>query len=261
MKCIFIGDIVGNPGIIALKEALPVLVSRYEPDITIANGENAANGFGITRKIAHDFIEAGVDVITSGNHIWDRKGIIKFIDKEERLLRPANFPAGVPGTGSRVFCTASAEKVGILNLSGRVFMQPIECPFKIGLQEVEELMKYTKIIVVDMHAEATSEKISMGWVLDGKVSAVIGSHTHVQTADEKILPKGTAYITDVGMTGSFDSVIGMKNDSSIKRFLTQMPYSFEVANNDKELNCVSIEIDTKTGKALNIERIQLKIDT
>jgi len=261
MRLLFIGDIVGKPGTSAIKEILPVLVSEYNVEFIIANAENAANGLGLTRKVALDFFDSAIDILTSGNHIWDKKSIVSFIKKEPRLLRPANFPDGVPGKGSIVVKTASGEKIGILNLSGRVFMGALDCPFQTAMREIDQLKLETDIIIVDIHAEATSEKIAMGWMLDGKVSAVLGTHTHVQTADEKILPGGTAYISDIGMTGSFDSVIGMKKEISIERFLTQMPVDFKVAEKDICLSGVYLEIDSMSGKATYIKRIQKKPNT
>lgn len=260
MRLLFIGDIVGKPGTSAVKEILPVLVSEYNAEFIIANAENAANGLGLTRKTALDLFDSPIDILTSGNHIWDKKSIISFIKKEHRLLRPANFPYGVPGKGSIVVETSSGKKIGILNISGRVFMEALDCPFQAALREIEVLRRETEIIVVDMHAEATSEKISMGWVLDGKVSAVLGTHTHVQTADEKILPGGTAYISDVGMTGAFDSVIGVKKELSIERFLTRMPVNFKVAEKDICLSGAYLDIDPMSGKATYIKRIQKKIN-
>jgi len=261
MRLLFIGDIVGKPGTSAIKEILPVLVSEYNVEFIIANAENAANGLGLTRKVALDLFDSAIDILTSGNHIWDKRNIVSFIKKEPRLLRPANFPDGVPGKGSIVVKTASGEKIGILNLSGRVFMGALDCPFQTAMREIDQLKLETDIIIVDIHAEATSEKIAMGWMLDGKVSAVLGTHTHVQTADEKILPGGTAYISDIGMTGSFDSVIGMKKEISIERFLTQMPVDFKVAEKDICLSGVYLEIDSMSGKAIYIKRIQKKPNT
>ena len=261
MRLLFIGDIVGKPGTIAVKGILPALVSEYNPEFVIANAENAANGVGVTRKIALELLDSPIDILTSGNHIWDKKSIISFMKKEHRLLRPANFPDGVPGKGSIVAEAASGEKVGILNLSGRVFMQALDCPFNTAKREVEVLKNETEIIIVDMHAEATSEKIAMGLMLDGKVSAVLGTHTHVQTADEKILPGGTAYITDVGMTGASDSVIGVKKEIAIKRFLTGINFSFKVAEKEINLNGVYLETNTESGKAIDIKRIQKKLNT
>jgi metallophosphoesterase (TIGR00282 family) len=259
MKLLFIGDIVGKSGRKAVKELLPLLVSEYSPDIVIANGENAANGFGVTARIAQELFDLGIDVLTSGNHIWDKKDVLEYIQKERRLIRPANYPDNTPGMGSVVIMTEEGHKVAVLNLSGRVFMDPLDCPFKIAEKEIKELRKEAALILVDFHAEATSEKIAAGWELDGRVTAVLGTHTHVQTADERILPGGTAYISDVGMTGSFDSVIGMDKNISIERFKTQMPISYRVAKDDIALNGVLVDADEVSGKAINIIRVQRRI--
>lgn len=258
MNILIIGDIVGKGGRKITLQAVPQLISQHNIDLCIANAENAAGGFGITPKIARQLLEMGIDVLTSGNHIWDRKEIEEYLEHEPRLIRPANYPNGVPGKGSVVIHTNSGNPVGIINLSGRVFMQSIECPFKKAEEEVTKLKAQTNTIIVDFHAEATSEKIAMGWFLDGQVSAVIGTHTHVVTADEKILPHGTAYITDIGMTGAHDSVIGLKKEIVIKRFLTQTPIQFETSKKDIQLNGVLFEVDEITGKATKIERLQIK---
>ncbi|MCK5139607.1 MAG: TIGR00282 family metallophosphoesterase, partial [Thermodesulfovibrionia bacterium] len=212
MKVLFVGDIVGEPGRKALRQGLPKLVEKLKIDFIIANAENAAGGFGITKPIGEELFAYGIDVLTSGNHIWDKKEAITYIPQEHRLLRPANYPERVPGKGSIVTSTDTGEKIAVLNISGRVFMRQIDCPFSVSEREIQKLKEQTGIIVVDFHGEATSEKLAFGWFLDGKVSAVIGTHTHVQTADETILPKGTAYITDVGMTGPVNSVIGIKKE-------------------------------------------------
>ncbi len=258
MKVLFVGDITGEAGREVLSNLLPKVVERYKIDFIIANGENAAAGFGITPKIAEELFRLGVHVITTGNHVWDKKEIIGHLSKEKRLLRPANYPDGVEGFGKILLDTDTGDRVGVLHLMGRVFMIPIDCPFRCAKREIEELKRETNIIVVDFHAEATSEKIAMGWFLDGEVSAVIGTHTHVQTADERILPQGTAYLTDVGMTGPIDSVIGIKKESIIDKFLTQTPRRFETANGPAFLSCVIIDIDPDNGKAKNIQRLQLK---
>ncbi len=257
MKVLFIGDIVGTLGRASVKALLPPLIDRYKVELVIANGENAAGGFGITEKVATEIFACGVHVITSGNHIWDKKESIPYIAKENRLLRPLNYPPGVPGYGSVIYTLPSGTKVGVVNLSGRVFMSPIDCPFRTGEDEVERLRKETAFIIVDFHAEATSEKIAFSYFIDGKVSAVIGTHTHVQTADEKILAGGTAYITDVGMTGPAVSVIGIEKEQIIERFLLQMPRKFETARGSAILCAVVIEMDDKTGKATAIQRLQL----
>ncbi len=259
IKILFVGDIVGKTGRTAFKELLPNLVDRYKIDSVLVNGENAAGGFGITEKIAEEIFSCGVPIITTGNHIWDKKETIPYIAKENRILRPANYPDGVPGCGSIVYTTSKGIKIGALNLSGRVFMSNlINCPFRVGEKEIQELSKITKIIIVDMHAEATSEKIAFGYYVDGKVSAVVGTHTHVQTADEKILPGGTAYITDVGMTGPFDSVIGIEKEQIIERFLLNMPMKFETGKGEAIFSAVIIEINTATGKASGIHRLMLR---
>jgi len=257
MKLLFIGDIVGKSGRKAVKDFLPLLMSEYTPDIVIANGENAANGFGITAKIAQELFDLGIEVLTTGNHVWDKKDVLEYIQKESRLIRPANYPDGTPGRGSAIVKTKSGHKVAVLNLSGRIFMDPLDCPFKTAEKEVDVLKEKTNLIFVDFHAEATAEKIAAGWCLDGKVTALVGSHTHVQTADEKILPNGTAYISDAGMTGSFNSVIGMDKEISIERIRTQMPISYRVAKGNLALNGVLVEMDASSGRAVNIERVQL----
>jgi metallophosphoesterase (TIGR00282 family) len=255
MNILFIGDIVGRPGRDLVHRGLRGLVEHYGIDLVIANAENSANGFGITRDIGHTLLEWGVDVMTSGNHIWDKKEALEYIVTEPRLLRPANYPAGVPGRGSYVAQTGDGRAVGVINLMGRVFMVPIDDPFAVALREIEAIRHRTRIIFVDMHAEATSEKIAMGWHLDGKVTAVIGTHTHVQTADDRILPNGTAYLTDAGMTGPHDSIIGMEKEPSLARFLNGMPTKFEPATGNPRLNGVVIEADEKTGRATKITRI------
>jgi 2',3'-cyclic-nucleotide 2'-phosphodiesterase len=259
MKILFIGDIVGKPGRRAVSELLPKLIGDHQIDLVIANCENAAAGFGVTRDIVEELYDNHIDVLTSGNHIWDKKEIMEFIGDYETLLRPANYPAKVPGKGSVVVPIASGEYVGVLNLAGRIFMQPIDCPFVKAKEEVAELRKRTKVIIVDIHAEATSEKKALGWYLDGEVSAVLGTHTHVQTADDEILPQGTAYLSDVGMTGPFDSVIGVKKETVIERFLTMTPNKFDTAKGDIRLQAVLLDIDSATGKANSLERISVKL--
>jgi metallophosphoesterase (TIGR00282 family) len=259
MRILFIGDIVGEPGRRAVRELLPKIKKREGTDFTIANGENAAGGSGITGQIADELLSSGVDVITTGDHVWKRKEILERISSDERLLRPANYPPNVPGSGSTTVRSKSGVSVGVVDLLGRVFMQAVECPFRAARNAVEKMKGKADVIVIDIHAEATSEKIALGWYLDGEVSAIIGTHTHVQTADEKVLPKGTAFITDAGMTGPFDSVIGRKKEDILSRFLTQMPARFEVAEDDIQLNGVVVDIDEKTGKARSIKRIQEKL--
>ncbi len=259
MKILFIGDIVGSPGRMAISELLPPLISKKQIDFVIANCENVAAGFGVTRKLMEELYKCHIDVLTSGNHIWNKREVLEFIGDFERLLRPANYPAATPGSGTVLIPLETGEYVGVLNLAGRIFMQPIDCPFAAAKTKIAELRKKTKIIIVDIHAEATSEKKALGWYLDGEVSAVLGTHTHVQTADEQILPQGTAYISDAGMTGPFDSVIGIKKEAIIERFLTQMPNRFEVARDDIRMQGVIVNIDSATGKANSIERISIRL--
>ena len=260
MRILFIGDIIGKPGRQAIRELLEKIVRDHKIEFTIANGENAAGGMGITPPIAIEILDQGVDVLTSGNHIWAKKEIIPFLDEESRILRPANYPSQVPGRGSGIFKLNSGEKIGVINLEGRVFMKHLDCPFRIGEREIATLMEQTHIIIVDFHAEATSEKVAMGWFLNGKVTALFGTHTHVQTSDEKILSEGTAYITDVGMTGPLDSVIGIRKQIALDRLLTQIPWKFDVATEDIELQGVIIEIDRETGKSKKIERIRVPLN-
>ncbi|MBI4699402.1 MAG: TIGR00282 family metallophosphoesterase [Nitrospirae bacterium] len=258
MKVLFIGDIVGEPGRKALKEGLPNLIERLKVDFIIANAENAAGGFGITSAVGEEIFALGIDVLTSGNHIWDKKDALTYIQKESNLLRPANYPETVPGKGSIVAKTSAGEKIAVLNISGRVFMGTIDCPFKTAKKEIQKLREQTNVIIVDLHAETTSEKSAFGWYVDGEVGAVIGTHTHVQTADETVLPKGTAFITDVGMTGPINSVIGVKKDLIIGKFLNYIPVRFETAKGPAILAAVVIDIDPKSGHALGIQRLQLK---
>ncbi|MFA6054933.1 MAG: TIGR00282 family metallophosphoesterase [Thermodesulfovibrionales bacterium] len=257
MKVLFIGDIVGKTGRNAVKALLPSVVNKYKVDLVIANGENAAGGFGITDKIADELFGYGIHVITTGNHVWDKKEFIPQISKIDRVLRPLNYPPGVPGYGSLLYPMNNGKKVAIMNLSGRVFMSNIDCPFRTGKKEVEKLAEHTNIIIIDFHAEATSEKIAFSYYMDGRVSAIIGTHTHVQTADEKILPGGAAFITDVGMTGPAHSVIGIEIDQIIQRFLTNIPMRFETAKGEAVFSAVVVEINEETGKATAIQRLQL----
>ena len=259
MRVLFIGDIVGEPGRRAVEELVPKIKKRERVEFVIGNAENVAGGSGVTPALAEELFKAGVDVLTSGDHIWKRKEIVEYIDSNGRLLRPANYPPGTPGFGSTVVQSESGTDVAVINLQGRVFMQAIECPFRAAKVEIEKLKGKARIIIVDMHAEATSEKIALGWYLDGTVSAILGTHTHVQTADEKILPQGTAFISDAGMTGPFDSVIGRKKEQILTRFLTQMPSRFEMAEDDIQLHGVIIDVDDKTGKADSIKRVQEKL--
>jgi metallophosphoesterase (TIGR00282 family) len=252
-RFLFLGDIIGRPGRRALKKFLPPLIEKYSPSLIVANGENAAGGIGITPDICRQLL-AQVDILTSGNHIWDKRDAVEYLDQEPRLLRPANYPSPNPGKGTYVFETKGDYKVAVLNLQGRVFMEPIDCPFRAADRELKWLQDQNAITIVDFHAEATSEKQAMGWYLDGRVSAVIGTHTHVPTADEKILPQGTAFITDVGMVGGYESVIGLKKEQAIERFLTSRPQRFEPGKLGLVFSSVFIEIDTRTREAISIHR-------
>jgi len=255
MKILVIGDIVGRPGrVIVEREVVPLREER-QIDLVIANCENVAGGAGITPSTADDLFRAGVDVLTSGNHVWRKREAFELLKLDHRVLRPANYPDGAPGSGSTVVETLAGVKVGVLNVMGRVFMEPLDCPFRAAERELERLKLVTPIIVVDMHAEATSEKVAMGWFLDGKVSCVFGTHTHIPTADERILPQGTAFITDVGMTGPYDSVIGRRVDQILERFLSNLPHKSEVAEGNVQLRGLLIEVHPTTGKALSVERI------
>ncbi len=257
LKVLFIGDIIGEPGRKMMRASMRGLMDAHHPDLVIANGENAAGGFGITSEIAEDLFAMGIHVLTSGNHVWDKKEIEPYLTKQDRLIRPANYPAGNPGYGSVVISTG-AGRAAVLNLEGRVFMSNLEDPFRVADREIEKLRKETPVVIIDFHAEATSEKIALAWHLDGRASAVIGTHTHVQTADERVLSSGTAFITDAGMTGPTDSVIGVKKEQAIARFLTQTPHRFEIPKGPVHLNGVVVDIDAASGKAKAIERIHLK---
>jgi metallophosphoesterase (TIGR00282 family) len=255
MRVFFIGDIFGKPGRRLVQDKLHGLIQEYRVDFCIANVENAAAGFGITPQIADELLNSGIDLLTSGNHIWDKRAIISYLSDQPRLLRPHNYPVGTPGTGIFIGDTDCGVRIGVLNLQGRVFMAALDCPFVTGLAAVEHIRKQTPIIIVDFHAEATSEKQAFGWYIDGRVSAVIGSHTHVQTADERILPHGTAYITDLGMAGPHDSVIGSVPDLALERFLRQMPVRLEPASGNLRICGVLIDIEESTGRALAIHRV------
>ncbi len=260
MNILFVADIFGAPGRRAVRDLVPELVTSMGIDFLIANVENAAAGFGVTKDILTELKALGVECMTSGNHIWDRREMLPVLDQEPLLLRPHNYPPGVPGCGSKVFTTRAGVKVGVLNLMGRVFMNDIECPFRVADQEIEKLREHAKVIFVDFHAEATAEKIALCWYLDGRVSAVIGTHTHVQTADEQLFPKGTGYLTDAGMTGPHDSVIGVQKEMAIRKFLTQLPTRFEPATGDVRLHGVHLEIDEETGRCRHIERVAVHLD-
>jgi metallophosphoesterase (TIGR00282 family) len=255
VKLLFIADIVGQPGRRAVKELVPELRRRHRLDVVVANGENSAGGSGITVKTAEEIFAAGVDIITCGDHLWDQKEVTELMEKEKRFVRPLNYPAGTPGQGSTIFKNGSSPPVAILNLQGRTFMPALENPFHAGLAEVEKLRAVTPIILLDFHAEATSEKIALARLLDGRVSAVIGTHTHVQTADEQIFPGGTAFLCDAGFTGPHESVIGREIEPVIKRFLSYQPQRFEVATGRVLLQGAIVEIEEKTGKAVRIERV------
>ena len=258
---LFIGDIVGKPGRRITREALPLVVRRHGIDLVIANVENAAGGNGITRDIGEALREDGVEVMTTGNHVWDKKEAIAYIEDEARLLRPANYPAGVPGGGHYVARTRGGVGVGVVNVMGRIFMNPLDNPFSVVRDQIAAVRRRdARVVLVDFHAEATSEKKAMGWHLDGEVTAVVGTHTHVQTADERILPKGTAYITDVGMTGPHDSIIGVDPRPALKRFLDGMPAKFDTARGNPRLNAVVVTADPATGRARTIERLDLSTD-
>lgn len=257
MRVFFVGDIFGKPGRRLIHEKLHGLIQEYRIDFCIANIENAAAGFGITPPIADELFNSEIDILTSGNHIWDKRAILPYLAEQPRLLRPYNYPKGVPGTGMYIGDTNCGVRVGVLNLQGRVFMAAIDCPFTTGLAAIEYIRKQTAVIIVDFHAEATSEKQALGWYLDGRVSAVMGTHTHVQTADERILPQGTAYITDLGMTGPHDSVIGSVQDLALDRFLRQIPNRLEPATGNLRICGAVIEIDESTGRAVSIQRINL----
>jgi 2',3'-cyclic-nucleotide 2'-phosphodiesterase len=256
-KIFFIGDIVGRPGRELVRRGLATLVAHHHVDLVIANVENAAAGFGVTPDIADDLFEYGVHVMTGGNHTWDKKEILPYFATQPRLIRPANFPVGAPGHGHVVAHATNEVPVAVINAMGRVFMQQLDDPFRVVLEEIEAVRAEARLIFVDFHAEATSEKVAMGWHLDGRVAAVVGTHTHVQTADDRVLPQGTAYITDVGMTGPHDSVIGVERGAIIQRFTTGMPQRFETATENPRLNGVVVTADETTGRAGSIERVSV----
>ena len=262
MKILFLGDVFGKPGRAAVKHFVPKLIARDGLDLVIANGENAAGGAGITPNEAEELLGYEVDFLTSGNHIWSKREIVGYLEApQSRLLRPANYPPGTPGRGRAVVETRDGRKLGLVNLEGRVFMRDLECPFRTADREVAALKADgCTAILVDMHADATSEKNAMGHYLDGKVSAVLGTHTHIQTADERVLAGGTAFISDVGMCGPWDSVIGVKKELVLQRFLTQRPVGFEPAKRDTHLQGAIVDIDEATGKALAIRRVQERLE-
>jgi 2',3'-cyclic-nucleotide 2'-phosphodiesterase len=257
MRLLFIGDIIGKPGRELVKRAVPLLVAQQQIDLVVANAENAAGGFGVTRETAEAILRGGVQVLTSGNHIWDKKEALEYIAAEPRLLRPINYPAAAPGRGLLLVTTGSGVEVAVINAMGRVHMPLVDDPFAAVSRAVDQARERTPLVFVDFHAEATSEKIAMGWHLDGRVTAVVGTHTHVQTADDRVLPGGTAYLTDVGMTGAHDSVIGVEKAAALSRFLTGLPSRFETASGDPRLHAVVIEADERTGRASRITRLSL----
>lgn len=256
---LFIGDVIGRPGRRVVRELLPGLVDRHRVDLVVANGENASGGIGLSPKGAEELLAAGVQVLTSGNHIWKKKEIVPYMEDNPDVIRPANYPPATPGAGSTIRETAAGIPVAVMNLLGRTFMEAVDCPFRTAEAEWERLKARTPILLVDFHAEATSEKVALGWFLDGRASAVLGTHTHIQTSDERILPGGTAYLTDAGMTGPADSVIGVKKEIAIDRFLTQMPHKFEVAKKDLVLEGVLVTVDEKSGRALAISRLRERL--
>lgn len=259
LNVLVIGDIVGRPGRQSFAKLFPLLQKEYSVDFCIVNGENSAAGSGLTPKVVSFLLESGADVITTGDHVWKNQAVYKIIDEEPRLLRPANYPDSAPGRGYNVFKLKNGTEIAIINLIGRVFMNAVDCPFKISTELVSKLSQQTPVIIVDMHAEATSEKIALGWHLDGKVSCIFGTHTHVQTADETILPNGTGFITDVGMTGPHKSVLGREIEPVLKRFITQVPSRFDVAENNLKVCGAVFKVDERTGKTLSVKRIQREV--
>jgi hypothetical protein len=260
MRILFVGDVVGSPGRKALARHLPALLAERGIDYSVVNVENLAGGFGVTAPTCREVLELGADVLTSGNHIWDKKEVLELIPNEPRLLRPYNYPPGCPGEGVHVGATRDGVRVAVINLQGRVFMPPIDCPFRAADRALEEVAGRADVVLVDMHAEATSEKVAMGWYLDGRVAAVVGTHTHVPTADERVLPGGAAYITDLGMTGPYDSVIGVDRGVIVGRFLNGMPAKFDTATKDARLCGAVVEVDPAAGRAKRIERVMLPLD-
>jgi metallophosphoesterase (TIGR00282 family) len=255
IKVMMIGDICGKPGRQAAQHYIPLLRKEHKLDLIIANGENSAGGIGITKDVATELYGMGIDVITTGNHIWDKKEIFEFIDEEDNLLRPANYPAGTKGHGYQII-NVGMHSVAIVNLAGRVFMPPIDCPFQCAKALLDEISKQCAIIIIDFHAEATSEKMALAWYLDGMVSCLAGTHTHIQTADNRILPKGTAYISDLGMVGAWNSILGMDKENIIKKFVTALPARFTVAKGEAVFSAIIVTINAATGRAENIMRVQ-----
>ena len=259
-RVLFLGDIFGQPGRRIVKEKLPDLVKEFNPDLILANAENAAAGFGITPPLVEELLGAGIAVLTSGNHIWDKKDIFDYIARQPRLLRPANYPPGAPGSGVYVHETKSGARCAVINLQGRVYMAQIDCPFRKADELLAALPADVKVRFIDFHAEVTSEKMAMGWHVDGRVSAMVGTHTHIPTADTRILPGGSAYQTDCGMTGPFDSVIGVEKAPVLQKFLTALPIRMEPAKGSVELHAVIVEADDTTGKAISVRRHTVKGD-
>ncbi|MDC3414345.1 TIGR00282 family metallophosphoesterase [Aquibacillus sp. 3ASR75-11] len=260
MKILFIGDVVGSLGRDMVQTYLPKLKKKLQPHVTIINGENAASGKGITEKIYKQFLEWGAQIVTMGNHTWDKKEIFEFIDHADKMVRPANFPEDTPGRGI-VYLKSNNTEIAVINLQGRTFMAPLDDPFKKVDDLIKEAKKRTNIIFIDFHAEATSEKLAMGWYVDGRASVVVGTHTHVQTADDRILPKGTGYITDVGMTGPYDEILGVEKEAVLTRFLTQLPVRFEVKKNGRsQLSAFLVEVDDKLGTTKKVDRILINDD-
>ena len=260
MKILLIGDVVGRPGRAVVQRWVRPLRDEERIDLVIANCENVAGGAGVTRQTAEELFHAGVDVLTSGNHVWRNREAYDLLKLDARVIRPANYPNGAVGSGSTVLEARNGQKVGVLNLMGRVFMEALDCPFRTAQRELERLRLVTPVIIVDMHAEATSEKVAMGWFLDGKVSCVFGTHTHIPTADERVLPQGTGFITDVGMTGPYDSVIGRRVDQILERFLSKLPARSEVAEGNVQLRGLIVEVDATTGKAASVARVTKTLD-
>jgi 2',3'-cyclic-nucleotide 2'-phosphodiesterase len=258
-RALFVGDIVGRPGRRALRELLPGLLEEERPDFVIMNSENSAGGFGLNRRSTAALFAAGADVLTNGNHTWDKSEAFELVEEDARILRPENLPPGTPGCGSGVFVTKGGVRVGVLNLIGRVFMAPADDPFRTGMRVLEEMRRETPLLLVDFHGEATSEKQAFAWHVDGVATAVIGTHTHVPTADARILPRGTAYQSDAGMTGGYDGVIGMEPDASLRRFLTGLPVRLEPSQGDLRLDAVAVEADAGTGRAISIRHVQRRI--
>jgi hypothetical protein len=260
INVLFIADIIGRPGLTIVKQVINQLRQQHQIDFCIANGENGSAGKGLTAAIAQDYFNHGIDVITSGNHIFEKYGVHKLLNSNNKIIRPLNYPFGVSGKGSFVATILDNIKIGVINIQGRTFMFPIDCPFRTAKEEINRIRQITPIIIVDFHAEATAEKMAMAWYLNGKVSAVIGTHTHIQTADETILDKGTAYITDVGMTGPYNSVIGMKKEVAIRRFIQQLPERYQPADSDLRFAGVVITINVENGKAESIKRLLFSLE-